>query len=88
MLYLGLNFLVLSLYTHYDVTGDKMSVVGQSLIQYIPTIDFGDELKIINFEQGLPNGYKYLVIAARITGFVLITILVASLGGLWKGRNK
>ena len=88
MLYLGLNFLVLSLYTHYDVTGDKMSVVGQSLIQYIPTIDFGDELKIINFEQGLPNGYKYLVIAARITGFVLISILVASLGGLWKGRNK
>lgn len=88
VLYLGLNVLVLSLYTHYDVSGDKMSVVGQSLIQYIPTIDFGDELKIINFEQGLPNGYKYLVIAARITGFILISILVASLGGLWKGRNK
>lgn len=88
VIYLGLNVLILSQYTQYDLEGDKMSVVGQSLIQYIPTIDFGDELKIINFEKGLPNGYKYVVIAARITGFILISILVASLGGLWKGRNK
>ncbi|MCQ2258628.1 MAG: hypothetical protein MJZ41_11670 [Bacteroidaceae bacterium] len=87
-LYLGLNFLILHQYTSFDVQNDKLGVVGQSLIQYIPTIDFGDELRIINFEKGLPSGYKYLVIAARITGFILISILVASLGGLWKGRNK
>lgn len=88
VLYLGLNILILSLYTQHDIASDKMSVIGQSLIQYIPTIDFGDEIKIINFEQGLPPEYKYLVIAARITGFILISILIASLGGLWKGRNK
>ena len=44
--------------------------------------------KIINFENGLPPYYKYLVIFARISGFVLISILVASFGGLWKGRNN
>ncbi len=86
--YCLLNSYVLDSYTQYNVADNTMNVVGQSLIQYVPTIDFGDEVKIIEFEEGLPSMYKYIVIFARIVGFILISVLVGSLGGLWTGRNK
>lgn len=82
-LYSAVNYLCLS-----RNPMDDGSLIGQSLIQYIPTIDFGSELNIINFESHLPSWYKYVVIFGRITGFILISILVASFAGVWEGRNK
>ena len=61
--------------------------IMQSAVQYIPAIDFGD-ISITAFVSELPWWYRFAIFSARIVGFLLLTILIASFAGFWRGINK
>ena len=82
-------FLALCLLNIYLILPQKSIAfcIMQSAVQYIPAIDFGD-VSITTFIEGLPWWYRFAVFAARIVGFLLLSILIASFAGFWKGINK
>lgn len=93
--FLLLGLLVLNIYVFYAMYAyyhlpeqqTILSCLGQSLLQFISSINFTAK-NLVEAEEYAPHWYQVLIVLFRITGFVLTSILVGSSTDLWKGRNK
>ena len=78
-----------AMYAYYHLPEQQtiLSCLGQSLLQFISSINFTAK-NLVEAEEYAPHWYQVLIVLFRIVGFVLTSILVGSSTDLWKGRNK